>query len=459
METGWVWYETNRSPPPDWASEGLPLCHNCQPGQFREKGCQNCPAGFYTHTSTEANRAFCQSCKPGYYSSDERTISCSACPTGFYQNDEGKITCTKCLSGTFQSRPGKTQCQDCPVGYAQTLEGRGTCDSCAKGKYSNELKSMQCKKCVAGQYQTTEGSSTCQLCSSGKASSTEGLASECPECSAGRYQGLQGQTSCVGCQVGTYLSSTGSAGPCDSCPSGRFQSFEGRSQCYECNGGYICNVLGLGAECPAGHYLPAGEWSTGCLACPAEHQPNGARTACLSCPSGKSTSGHEGSTCQDCPANGMLNVPAWNGFSYRTTTQSYQSCLMPYNGHTPPYCAVAAFNLWYGYGTNTYKTWVISLEDQTTYARLSDMDDLGKITITKNGVQTASITVQYPNDGTVSQTWQQGDYGTFEFSCTNYAWDFNCEFLIFKKTNGFILPASFEFFSSDPGSSSYCANN
>lgn len=319
-DSAWTWY--NASVDDTW-SIAQPLCTNCQPGQYLDGTCEDCPAGYYTASSVDSNTGACKKCQPGYFQVEKGSAQCDACPSGYYQILEAQGACFGCASGQYQSQQGMSFCNTCPLGYLQPLTGQFECTTCPAGFYMLDAQTMECLSCAPGQYQDVDGSSSCKACEPGRYSSDHGTSQSCSSCPLGTYQVLSGQTSCTACTWGTFKSTPGSNTICDDCPSGWYAKLVGQGYCEPCPGGYPCDQTHVSNsdeyfKCPSGTYLPPLTWGSTCTGCAAEQYANANATGCLPCPLGTTTNGLAEQDCRPCPEQGWNGISNWNGMEYQT---------------------------------------------------------------------------------------------------------------------------------------------
>lgn len=401
-ENDWDWYEKSKAQIFDWADEALPLCTSCQPGQFKLNGCSNCPIGFYTSTTFEANRPECQVCTPGYYQDEEASPLCRQCPSGFFQDAQQGLSCKKCAAGKYQYNTAQAFCMDCFPGFHQPYEGQSLCAECMPGQYNVFHGQTRCKDCEPGKFSVASAAIRCNECEPGRYVDQHGSSAACTECPSGWYQTSKGQKVCISCQKGKYSSAGGASDVCKECPSGWYQNTLGRSNCHECRGGSTCRASEEGDECTDGTYVQSRTWATGCTDCEAETTSNSQRTACQTCADGRTTFGEAAAACDPCPASGILLSTGYGKFS--------------------PSVLVDGFT-----AGGTMKTWLISRSRQLVYV-VSDRSyttlrmvinnkiNLGKVT------RNSGISDLY-RYGLVAE-WDKGDIGHIEGSC-QYAWSYN----------------------------------
>lgn len=303
-ENDWAWYEKSKAHVFEWSQESMPLCTSCQPGQYKLNGCTNCPEGYYTSTTVEANQPECQMCIPGFYQDEQVSALCKQCPAGYIQDGRAEISCKKCAVGKYQTNTAQTFCSICPAGFYQENSGENVCTECPEGRFNDVTSTTKCKDCLPGKYSALKAAEKCTDCAKGRYASQHGRISECTRCSSGQYQTSTGQESCIQCQIGKYGDEGGEA-ICKDCPYGFHQNEVAKDKCIFCSGGAICTQNNLGKECSDGYFLPNRTWATVCDACGKETSSNSLRTACQDCADGKTTFGKIGAVCEQCPERGI----------------------------------------------------------------------------------------------------------------------------------------------------------
>ncbi len=178
-------------------------CKNCSIGKFTylegaadESKCFSCPPG---RIGTQAGLSYMTQCIPcdsskGMYSSEPGATDCTYCKPPF--RVVGRVACAPpCPPGT---QVWTSSCQTCKPGYFSS-DGI-LCRKCDSGTYSDATGQSICKNCAPGRYGVTEGlkNATCSgPCAAGRYSGYR--YPECDVCAEGKYQKQQGRSSCSDC--------------------------------------------------------------------------------------------------------------------------------------------------------------------------------------------------------------------------------------------------------------------
>lgn len=505
----WDWYAVSYE---QW-SDAQPLCSNCEPGQYSDGDCKDCPAGYYTSSIAESNTGQCQTCAPGSFQPQPGQKECQQCPSGFFQALEGAEICEACAEGKYQTQLGMQRCLTCPQGFRQPSTGQFECITCPVGKYDNLLAS-ECIACSPGKYQDVSSALNCKVCAAGMFSSVEGRTTPCDSCVAGTYQPQTGQATCMSCAIGTFSSEEGSTEVCTACPSGWYAMNNGQAECTPCPGGFKCSQTSLGDFCPRQTYLPERTWANECEICQAEQQVDEpARSECDACPEGKTTKGLSGVECNLCPDAGWRGMEGWNGMEFQTQNVSELSRGLHYvsvssgfcTQHSEPFanvlatehplydtnrvqeCMLRCSNVSSSYFfvrlsdhqctcasecdeqtanseyqtfriaespryVQTFDTYVVALSTGVREFTFFDVDDFTTLETWQQTASTGHYEMTPFATTTIYQTWTEGAIGRIKITCGNTAGLYNCHF---KMTKDGSFP-DFAFYEYDPGSA-YCA--
>ncbi|XP_064629316.1 zonadhesin-like [Lineus longissimus] len=337
--------EMEGCPPGTYANDlGFAECKTCPAGYFCDGDVLDyeenpCEVGYYCPIGTKDPREY--PCPPGTFSDltmRKSVEDCQACPAGKYCEKPslsaptgdcaGGYYCTQ--GSTIDTPNNKTMGGHCEKGFFCPT-GSGHPVPCTPGYHceADYLKepSGQCEEgyyctgsrkfpCPAGAY-CPEASYHPTLCPAGTYNNetSKGNVSDCLPCEPGSYCSGLGNVQPTGlCQEGHYCPSgqaspmpnvfacehgyfcpKGSAAP-KRCPAGTYQDETSQRQCKTCPPGFVCDptnepvVLYENAECPSGHYCPAGTGYAYNFPCPNGTYSNMTRRSslhdCLPCPAG-----------------------------------------------------------------------------------------------------------------------------------------------------------------------------
>jgi hypothetical protein len=288
---------------------------------FAPEWCIQCPSG--TVSPLDEHRLSCDICGPGRYASYndpdglEDQEECLDCPAGWYSDNSKNANCKPCAMGKFQELEMETTCEQCPAGFYQdtATDGADECKSCFAGTYSGQEAGF-CIVCKQGEYQDKEEATDCLLCPprfylthAGTVPWTKvtGLAGvdvsdrlehddedDCDFCDPSKGMRTDrpyfipgdppsghesGSTDCTSCPPGTYIDVSKPVPECEACKTcdpgwTMMENHVGiqRSRCREASPG-VCH------ECPQGFFKSeSGNWWTPCEFCPGGTQPNKEQT-------------------------------------------------------------------------------------------------------------------------------------------------------------------------------------
>lgn len=504
----WTWYAVSY----DQWTNAQPLCSNCQPGQYSDGDCKNCPAGFYTSSSAESNTGQCQACDSGNFQPLSGQTVCLQCPSGFAQAFQGQGVCDACSQGTYQTQMGGRSCLHCPQGFRQPSTGQIECITCPVGKYDN-LEDSECTACSPGKYQDVSSALNCKPCAVGTFSVQNASTNPCEPCVAGQYQSQTGQTSCTSCAIGTFSAQVGATSTCTACPSGWYAAQNGQMACTPCPGAFKCSQTSVGELCPFRTYLPELTWTDECDTCPPEEEPDRAfNFRCVACSSGKTTRGLSGQVCVSCPNVGWKGIEAWNGMEFQTQNVSELSHGLHYvsvaagfcTDHNEPFadvlaidsplydtdrvqeCMLRCSNASFSHFdvrlsdnqcacsaqcdeqtassqhqsfmiaesqvfAQTFDVYVVALSTGVREFTFYDVDDSATLETWQQGASTGHYQMTPFATTTIQETWDEGTVGHIKITCGNAAGLYNCHFKITKDGS---FP-DFAFYTQDPGSN-YC---
>ena len=220
-------------------------CTACFPGKFRSVGglgaadaCQSCAPGY---ASSEEGGTACASCLPGRFS-EEGAEACLPCPPGSFGDGRGRTGCTECAVGRFGSRWGVTGCEECLAGHITVETGRSACTGCVPGQFTGSTSMTECALCRVGTFSDVPGQSYCHNCSeilNPGDSDTHLWTTMKQQMWKGQmewvnFEGAESANQC-GCAEGSWLSLSG--------------------QCAECGEGMICKGMGT-VEIQSGYFAP-----------------------------------------------------------------------------------------------------------------------------------------------------------------------------------------------------------
>ena len=171
------------------------------------------------------------------------------------------------------------------------------CVDCAPGNYSQTTDAAACLRCPAGKYQSAAGATACVTCATGSYTSVSG-ATVCLLCNAGSSN-TYARTGCVGCWAGKYSAFSGDG--CNLCNVGTYAPANFATTCLNCPTGLYAPTTGAkacNATCPVGHYSPAANTCTKCLAGTYGATLNA--TACSACALGYYSAANGSTTCTAC---------------------------------------------------------------------------------------------------------------------------------------------------------------
>jgi hypothetical protein len=143
-------------------------------------------------------------CKLGSIS-HTRFTQCIQCPAGYYSNSTTATTCDYCKAGqSTNGASGSSRCYDCSQGSAARYNASSNCLKCIPGSYASGVGSIRCKYCEAGTFQPQYGQIGCRPCDSGSISAEGSV--ECKICGEGTYAS---DNKCLDCNI-WYTSIPGS---------------------------------------------------------------------------------------------------------------------------------------------------------------------------------------------------------------------------------------------------------
>ena len=436
---GIVWYQKSDADITDWDTDGLPLCSSCQPGTKNSGGaCEDCPEGYYTPGTKEANRAYCLPCDPGTFQNGKGQPACYSCSAGQYQATGAKTECQDCPRGWYDDSGGSaTQCKECLAGQYQDTLAQTGCKGCLKGQFQNQKGQGTCKVCLAGKYEDRTQSSECKPCAVGRAYSGVGRQAQCDECGSGTYQSHTGQSTCEDCPQGWAQSSLGQSS-CTNCENTKSYATSKKSTaCQPCTGGAPCTQTGgMGNTCPAGHYLESGQYASSCKPCKPNHESTSDRTSCSWCPSGQYSGG--GEDCKSCGVRGWTN-----GNQYFVA---------------PPYRFKRTSSSQSSGWSATYSAYFVSSESHTVRFQIYKPDDVVSLKVKSGGSYLANFNLAWNLEKSQRNVhFEKGQRGEIILSCDNRAGGaMRCQ-AHFYKTSGSKYGNYLRFYR-DPVPSDYCGH-
>lgn len=401
--TGIVWYEKSDAQIAEWDSEGLPLCSACQPGKKNTGGaCVSCPEGYYTSSTSEANRPNCLPCGPGTFQNNGGQSACFSCPAGTYQTSGAQSSCIDCPAGYFDTSGTATQCTGCTIGKFQDIPAQTSCKDCIIGKFQNERNKMSCKICSAGTYQDQTNSQSCKSCVPGRYNPDTGRSSACLECNPGYHQPASGKSSCIACAAGKAQANSGATSCTDCRDSTGYAIGVAQTECSACPGGMKCEATtGTGTTCAEGEFLPPNTYGN-CKKCPRNRQSTADKKSCEYCKF-EEYNDEVGGSCKSCGQTGWISG---NKYLYYID-----------NGWRFKYLSSKKSNGW----SETYQVYYIMKETRSVRFRVSYPDDNVRLTVTKNGGGTVvDISDSWNSNGKEKKiTLHKGDRGQIKLRCDN----------------------------------------
>lgn len=187
------------------ASAGLGQCTNCSANTFSANpgavSCATCQTG----TVSAPGSTSCSPVMCGAGLFVNFTFGCDSCPSGRFSNSSttrANICPFECAPGSYNDATGATACTLCARGSFQSNTGATSmCMPCARGAFSANLGAVQCALCPADTYQNVTGSSSCSSCPTNNFSFNG--STSITNCSSFRYQYGSWSACSVSCGDGT----------------------------------------------------------------------------------------------------------------------------------------------------------------------------------------------------------------------------------------------------------------